>query len=1715
MGSQLFGPLSKDSDIRVGYINSDAGLIEGLSVCEANEVAQKDPGTVFIFKSGDNKLKYLNINEVNALTTDDVLNKKRACAGVNQKIKVGPPKINITGGGGIGAVGNPIIGTDGSLLAVDIVRTGHGYAFKPQVTAFDDADYGGGTVLTAVLGELVVEDDELIIQSDEGISYGLNFRNNGSIRGYNRGNQSFIYQYYDRADDYEEYFLCDSTEIPYGRLFGPNGEDQGEWKPTAFIGGSDPILRDVQEFQRDVRALEGGFFNTRKIKPSKISTSDQNVSGSYYHVTDKTFVEQAYPDGIPANAVRWGSFMNKYAISPKPPSNAKGSDFAGTLFTFEWNLDFPTTGEYVFRGAKDNVSKLYVDNEFITDLGGFQGAGKEIKKYYEEGLHSVKVELLNKPIYETVTIDAYERQVPGVDFVQKSNGIYMTVGGNQEVDVSLSLEYDDNPKTAGTAVTEIVIPNSPGRPDLVLKRKKKKGDWEEKGKVTVGQVFQRSEEGYGPIQFKGSSKTPKLAKRNKAYGEDSNKYGQVNLFDKKGGDVNASLKIAGTKNLQSARPKKIKSGPNTEIVRSEVFNTIDWINKANRKLWRTNINDRGGFINQFGVCPFDTRKALPDNPYAGIHTIKWNGLDFPVDGNYDIEVEVDDNVEIFIGDVKLSKKGFKPNSDNGTGKSTFTEFFKKGKYQLRAELEQIPGGSFSFAETPPPPPGLPLPPPPPSQSASARFIKEGGDIYLLVEGSGSVKVDMTLKTSDTSSGGEALTELRIGDVKLKRSSREEPISYHPDGRYQGRVQDSSRVNYKNREKINKSGIFKAGRKYKIGRIGAAAGAPPPKIRDGRVYYNDAGSDNFDAELRIGRVEGSEVASALIPPPVIKGANPMALAIRITGSSTQITRVSPKSWNQNPMGVALTIDAPEPIVPQEPPPVQDGRCPPNPIWTTRTSGAKEQWFPVTHRFRNGRRSWSDFTNRYAMSPIKPLAQEGTDGGGIVYQNSWTVDIPFDGFYGLKGTADNGGRILVDGVEQLAGGLGFNRTRPRLGGFKTNSPETKKIFLTEGSHVIDVEVLNEETVTYKPILKKIFNSQEWASPAVSNNFVNVDFKVTTSAQFANSIRFGTGDGAEGFSFGKSFNGPQLNEQTTKRLQAGKVYDVTFSSNRKDGGSNTKNYSIRTEGASNQAGRRVRNNGEEIQFDDDSKFGSFDRNASLKIESTSRGVTAKFSPDGGELIVKGNGDVTLKFSWDDKPNVSGLAVGTLKVGKGSKVSATFRQRGTKGSDTQTFKVSGNSGSGGSVPANLKLRNAGERTVQMEDYKDNDWSDLVVTSSAGQFFNIRGNKAKFKVGATLSPTTVRKRDGVTYSGPDLIRHRNGSWSKFMNKNNVSPFLPPLDEPNPSIIGFRTFTWNNVNFSEDGRYRIRFQSDNQGSVFINDTLVSSNKGFRGNPSPEFINLKAGKYTVRVEVENAPPNEIFNNNPTGLALKIDTIIQIPNATKPWKDNPIGISAVLIAPPCPRRIDGRGLVTDVIVEEPGQGFQRPADGPEGYPVLLKLKEVLVKESGINYNCGVDELTIEPANGAELDYECDTFGRIIKINIINPGVGFTQQPTIRMPSATGVNFEAIPLFEIERDPVAALTGEVPLDKLVQVTDLVGLKQTGYVDGRAYYGAVFYKDGVRYAGYYETAGQLIQVYDTLRESIDAEVTTDPSAILRQGTDTNSNNPRLDIPGTPDELI
>ena len=63
MSFELFGPETK-CDIKVGYISTDRGLVEGIGLYEANQHAKLNPGTQFIFRNRD-KVQYLNINEVN------------------------------------------------------------------------------------------------------------------------------------------------------------------------------------------------------------------------------------------------------------------------------------------------------------------------------------------------------------------------------------------------------------------------------------------------------------------------------------------------------------------------------------------------------------------------------------------------------------------------------------------------------------------------------------------------------------------------------------------------------------------------------------------------------------------------------------------------------------------------------------------------------------------------------------------------------------------------------------------------------------------------------------------------------------------------------------------------------------------------------------------------------------------------------------------------------------------------------------------------------------------------------------------------------------------------------------------------------------------------------------------------------------------------------------------------------------------------------------------------------------------------------------------------------------------------------------------------------------------------------------------------------------------------------------------------------------------
>jgi hypothetical protein len=1288
MSFKLSGPPTKD-DIKVAYIDPKLGLVEGVSICQANEYALKEPGTTFIFRDGKQTLQYLNINEVNTIdpiiltTTDE-------CGGISEKVECGPPTIQIFGGGGIGAAGNPIVGNDGAILAVDIVRGGNGYQFPPLIAARDACNNGSGATFVSVIGE-VVETTET----------------------------------FENEADFEEYEICEPTDVGYGQNWGPNGEDLGPWDPKTYTEpGEDPIRKEVKEFEELVRKIaRSPYWSTRTNKPTKVTSSDAKIIPSEYNVT------------FPA----WNEFMNSYAISPVSPSNVRGSDFAGRLFTYEWSEDFPVDGEYIFRGLCDNQAQLYFDNLKIADLASFADSVIPIQKTITKGLHNIRVDLLNVPITETVT-----RQSPTVE-----------------------------------------APSSPN----------------------------------SPIQVK------------------------------------------------------------------KVFNTLDYISKANRTLWRTNVNGRGGFINEFGICPFDTSVTLTDNPYAGTHTIVWNNINFPVDGSYRIRMGVDDSVTLFIGDERIRYEGFIAGTNTSNPEYNVNKFFKAGNYTVRAELEQIPGGVFGFSDA-------------------------------------------------------------------------------------------------------------------------------------------------------------------------RNANPMVLAIDIEVTTVTETIISAKSWNENPMGLALTIDAPEPPIPQEPILEQEGRCPNNPIWTTRfpsiagygyndASGSaevlnnrynvpdvfgaandipsyKSQGFtdadirnyletvykfipgktigggmqqllndptwgqptpgvplktiynletntasPISSNFRSSNSSgwfpvrhpaWADFFNRYAISPIRPLDTPGTDGGGIVFRNYWDIDIPYDGFYQFAVQRDNTARFYVDGT--LA--FDIKSSGDELWKDKRNKPKFQKVFITKGRHVISVELENEATEAYDQVNQKIFRTLDWqvslpaSSPQSTTIDVNFNFIGNSSAANTHNYKI-TELGIDIFKPRKT----GLNQNITKNCVSGQVYEVEFFNNGSPGGT------------------IIQRNDSFIEYED----------------------------GGGNTL-----------------------------------------------------------------------------------------DASINIDKGKFLNVRGNKCSFVVGEPIPPAPITggltggtSRDGVTYEGPALTSYIPGY---------ISPVFQNVLTPTDEIQG-KTWimTWKNVDFPEDGQYDLITKADDLVIIRVDGVEVERhNLGVDGeNFKQSSFNATKGKRTLELELSNLSfPNTGFPENPVYTSVEINKNVSLLRAGsgKSWDENPIGVGAILIPPPCPRKISGKGVVTDIIVTDPGNGFLPPVS-----PLSPPPSTVSVTPSDVpGAAAGAPGAGVGPPDAGVGPPDADVGVSPTIITVVPPS-----------GAPTGINARFIPQFEVVRDPIV-----VNPQQLLQVTDLVGLKQTGYVNGRPYYGSVYYDRGIRYAGFYETVGEPVRVYDTLRESITAQVTTSPSAILRQGTDIRSNDPLLNIPGT-----
>ena len=1756
MSFNLFGPSDKN-DIRVGYISTTRGYVGNISRYEANLEAKLNPGTQFILRRRD-KIEFMNINKVNELTPKDFIptnsGTKGNCSGIigldiyedddgsgsgsgdgrggdgrggikPEAYKDEFPKVRFSGGGGIGAAANPVFGDDGSLLGVDLIQGGWGYQYPPITSVLDIYGIGVGAVVRSIM----IGDPDYSNRNRGGRGTGCDFIETVKT--------------FENEEDFEEYDLSGGpAEIVFGKRRSADGEELGPWDPTIYATlRGNPVELQQRRYQDFLESLGRGqrvnlesniirnFWTTRSEKPLRVTA--ENKKSRIVH-------KVKYP--------AWSEFMNKHAVSPVPPSNVPGSDFGGIEHTLEWEEDFPVDGDYIFRYAADNIADIFLDNELIGRTRRFKDAPDKLKRYVREGVHRIRVDLENIPQFKSTTkqrkeeryVDtefeiygqgkeihrqikfsftseggehsfilnntdrsnrSYKKNIrvlrntnynvvavvdgcvenprvkekqfkleysgrvsptaakrvvskgrtiefddnfstpetfdinakfkiastsPGLTAKFSDDGTKLLVKGKDNGEVSISFEWDDDPRVSGIAVGTITIGDTTwtqsGKKGKITKTIKINNITN--NKTNSGFVEQGTMQSFGRRDKEKGNKPSNVIFADFVGSENDNDDMQVRVNNPRqdtafissnprvikgigpqGRDRRGTFDITFRLNVKPELRGSNSSDRGFDM--EEIFNSKEFIDKADRKLWRINpeAGRDGDFLSRYGVLPFNPKsnKATTDD-FNGTHVIRWEYVDFPITGNYNLEIMADDSVTVYIGN---RSGGGRKNIGNGL-----------------------------------------------------VDVDEGGD-------------EVIIKKEGFARGGR-----------------------------RGNFTTSTGKSFETR-------FFRAG-KYRI-----------------------------RAELK--QVRGKPLADG----------NPMAFAMRVRTTFKEKQVVSPRSWNQNPMGIALTIDSPLPAAPQEPRPQQEGRCPDNPFWTTRFPGSEDRWFPVTHP------AWSSFTNRYAMSPILPLSKPDTDAGGEIFRTSWVVEAPYDGFYGMKGTVDNGGRILVDDKVILQGGLKF--PGKTLKGFKEDFPDIVKFPLSKGKHTITVEVTNQETDTFKTVSKKIFSTKDWLSKPTEKSKAG-SHKITYIGLNAAN------------------RDVKVRDTNVVREKAGST-SISIS--------NRREYGIKYVGDANDFGKKLKTP-RTILFDDNISDG-FDLNASFQIMSHSPGIDVKFDPSGDKLIVKGReeGTVTLKFSYDDDPRNDGTAVKEIKL-----AGRTWRAKREKGSETITIDVtplistkssqsvvksttttvsqSGNRINVSSNGKKIKLRDgdgkdtnstfeivAGNATFSKDGREINGDGDVTIKlywddnpNTAGvavEQIKIRGvtwtqsgrrgtQKQTVSLGKSksLGLRPGSSVDGVKYKGPtELATYKKGF---------LSPLFQEINEPTDEIQG-KTFImrWENVKFPEDGRYKIETEADDRVEIFIDEVKVQTARlkqsTFGGDPKTySTFTATKGNKTIEIRLRNIRiPNTSFQQNPTYVKTEITKDTKVSTGKgRPWTINPIGISAVIIPPPCPLTIVGKGKICKVVVDDPGNGFPTrdlTSDPTPSYPVTIELEDVEVINPGINYNCGVDQLVIEPSNGVKLTYECDTFGRITKVNVLPEtpttgigtqggplnqapfGRGFTRQPSIRMITDTGVNFQAVPRFRIVRDPVDP---DILPEQILQVTDLVGLKQTGYIDGRPYYGQVFYKQGVRYAGVYETPGQLIPVYDTLQESIDAEVTTRPSAILRQGTDISSNDPRLNIPGTPDSL-
>ena len=1364
---------------------------------------------------------------------------------------------------------------------------------------------------------------------------------------------------------------------------------------------------------------------------------------------------------------------------------------------------------------------------------------------------------------------------PKVKFERKggpTGDLFMKVTGVGKVLIGFILKVDDSPGTAGLFASKVKI----GRPPndyLLLERSKSGSKYREKETIKRSAVFEAGRE--YPVTTIGGSQTSgfKTVDNTIVFDDD-----YQNGFDK-----NGKLKIDYIEPVASKKsipePQAAKNGKN----------------------------------NPSKKVSLDCVEGSAD-AYAGIHKIVWNDIDFPYDGTYNVDVQVDDNARIEIFNRKFQAQVIDVDGFPGKGRrnnvvQSFIIDVKKGKYKLRAFLEQIPGKSIVDGN----PMGLAI-----RIKTAYATIKE--EIILNKSWNQNpfgaaltIHAPLPPIPQEEARPGGACPPNPIWTTRSIADDQWHPCSHRRPGGGQTWSKFMNRYAMSPVLPIGSQGSGYSGQQWTntwtanipftgFYNFKGTSDNKSSCIISQTPVDNDTTSEvSQDRSVEIKKINHFETEKKDLTSNLIfleKGTANIEITVQ-NGENIKYREVTRKvfstsDWLSKPVK-------------------KDGNKIPVEFKVYGQGSVDNLQIKAIFKEKGGDDTFTinNVEKNKTTETIKKRLKANTD-----YKVTF-VGVPkilktIESVYPIEvaapGTKGRGDKARIGNVERkkiryLDGDGDDTNATLRI---ESTSPGQTAKFSDDGKELL---VKGNGDVTLK---------LEWDDDLSSAGIAVGELKVGGKTFRQKGEK---GDQTETFRVGKS------SPVTTSR-NITKIFPLNYTN------LNPSNNPI-----------EVTKSGQTIRLKDGD--GS-DQNAAIRIENVEpEGGTAKFTDDGRGIEVKGNVTVTINLDVDDNPGTGGVALDAVEIN-----GVTFNRIGSKGEDaklvrfnaTKEINVAPVITDGGILEQGCMAKGFGKADVKNEgggqtnpsnivfaDYvrSKNDNNDMMIQCTAGIF--TPSNKTRTKpdirrddgkkvrrgtwdltyrlddaVFEVLEPIT--EVDGATYEvkdkevsrtattpaggannriientdniilNPTLATYNRGSDIRTGRARRLlSPFFPKGRRESGENLQGRTWemVWEDVKFPINGEYKFEMEVDDILTVEVstdkveldsdasmttkNNVKYQTIRTAKGRGTKiESATIQPGKRNVKLTLQNLKiSGTSFKSNPTVADCKITCKEPVEIADqRSWLVNPVGVSAVLISPPCDRKVGGGGTVTEVNIIEEGNSYP-PDDGP-GIPSQVVITDIIPESKVPTSSTSIELVGIGTFPIIKGPFD------IIETVIIpgDPGPGgpayeaISSNTGVYPPTHIGTDWTPTPgihpvwdsntsyrpgdkviVGSKDKFPPTVITATpniitnppqkfiiktklivdtptAPPDTVIQVTDLAGLKQTGYIEGRAYYGEVFFKDGTPFAGRYETAGRLIQVYATLQESIDSEVTTRPSAIQRSGTDVNSNNPRLNIPGTPDNL-